>query len=595
MKKNIYLFFIMLSTLNSFSQAYTIKTFNWNDAGFKGIKPTYSQSVSIMSFGGNNTNSASNNTALNNAIAALGTNGGTIYFPKGVYSFTGQVSFSRDSITLKGAGYDSTQLRFNLSGILNNCINITGSQVNTDTTSFASAGVRDSNWVNVLNAGVFSVGQWVYLQCGTGSNAYFNDTWAYGSLGQILQIKTIVGNKITFNSPFRFYYKLALQPKIKKILPRKAIGFECMKVQRLDPTTQQTSLFSFDKAVQCWISGIEGDSTNYSHVELNRCSNIDIVNSYFHHAFAYGGSGQGYGIAFQYSANECKVENNVFQNLRHSMLFQAGANGNVCGYNYSFNPFWSQFPFPSNSAGDIVFHGNYPFANLCEGNINQNTVIDNSNAKNGPYNTLFRNRSELYGVFMNTGPATDTSQFLGLEVTNTGGGFGLYTIVGNGNLEYGNMIKAVLTPAGTNSLTEKSLYYSGAQRPQCFNNSVHNWSILGIPNAYNSNSNAAKDRAMQNHWADCVCSYYTPTTIKSSTVNTNSSIIIYPNPAKNELKINNELSVNEVCIYNLEGKLVLNKQAKNIDRIDVSGLQNGIYVVCIKDKSGIKNYKLIKE
>ena len=592
MKKNYFILIIFLFTLTIFSQSYTIKTFNWQDAGFKGLKPVYNQTVNIMSYGGNNTNSAANNVAFTSAIAALNNKGGVVYFPKGVYSFTGQVSFSRDSITIKGAGYDSTQLRFNLSGVLNNCINIVGSQVNADTTSFASAGVRDSNWVNVLNAAAYSVGQWVYLQCT--DNVYMNDSWAYNSLGQVMQIKAITANKITFNSPFRFYYSLALQPKIKKINPRKAIGFECLKVQRIDATSQQTSLFSFDKAVQCWISGIEGDTTNYAHVELNRSSNIDITNSYFHHAFAYGGSGQGYGIALQYSSNEIKIENNVFQNLRHSMLFQAGANGNVCGYNYSFNPFWMQSFFPSNSAGDIVFHGNYPFANLCEGNINQNTVIDNSHSKNGPYNTLFRNRSELYGVFMNSGPATDTTQFLGLEVTNTGSGYGLYTIVGNGNLQYGNKINNVLTPANTNSLTEKSLYYFNTQRPLCFNASVHNWSILGIPNAYNTNSNAAKDRAMQNHWADCVCSYYTPTSITTQSFNSTSHSI-YPNPAQNELKFTSNFAINEVSIYNMEGKLILNKHAKHIESIDISTLQKGIYLVCLKDKSGIKNYKFIKE
>jgi len=594
MKNFIFLISCLFFASNTFSQTYTIKKFNWQDAGFKGPKPSYNQTVNVMSYGGNNTNTNANNTALANAIAALNNKGGVIFFPKGVYSFTSQVSFNRDSITIKGAGYDSTQLRFNLNGVLNNCINVNGSQVNTDTTSFASAGVRDSNWVNVLNPSAFSVGQWVYLQCNN-DIAYMASSWAYKSLGQIMQIKVILGNKITFNSPFRFYYKLVLQPKITKINPRKAIGFECLMVQRLDVTTQQTSLFSFDRAVQCWINGIEGDSTNFAHVELNRSSNIDITNSYFHHAFAYGGSGQGYGISLQYSTNECKVENNVFQNLRHSMLFQAGANGNVCGYNYSFNPFWVQSFFPSNSAGDIVFHGNYPFANLCEGNINQNTVIDNSHAKNGPYNTLFRNRSELYGVFMNTGPATDTTQFLGLEVTNSTTGLGLYNIVGNGNLEYGNMIKNVLTPAATNNLTEKSLYYSGLKRPQCFNSSVHNWSILGIPNAYNSNSNAAKDRAMQNHWADCVCSYYIPTNIKSEIVNSNSSFVIYPNPAQNELKFKNEFTINEVFIYNLEGKLVLINKAKHIESIDISGLQKGIYLVGIKDKIGIKTYKFIKD
>jgi hypothetical protein len=373
MKKQYSLLFVLCICLNIMGQVPSLKTTNWKDAGYKGLKPSYNQTVNILNYGGNSTNTAANNVALANAIAALNNKGGVVYFPKGVYSFTGQVTVPKDSITYKGAGYDSTQLRFNLSGVLNNCININGTQVNADTTSFSTPGVRDSNWVNVLNPTAFNVGDWVYLQ--TTDVAYMASTWAYGSLGQIMQIKTKLGNKLTFNSPFRFYYKLSLQPKIKRIVPRKAIGFECLKIQRLDATMQQTSLLSFDKAVQCWIHGIEGDSTNFAHVELNRCSNIDITNSYFHHAYAYGGSGQGYGIALQYSSNECKIENNVFNNLRHSMLFQAGANGNVCGYNYSFNPFWTGVLSPSNSAGDIVFHGNYPFSNLCEGNINQNTII----------------------------------------------------------------------------------------------------------------------------------------------------------------------------------------------------------------------------
>lgn len=582
-----FLFLVSITfSLVGFSQA--IKTFNWKDAGFKGTKPVYTQTVNIMSFGGNNTNTAPNNTALNNAINSLNNKGGVVYFPKGVYSFTGQVSVNRDSITFKGAGYDSTNLRFNLSGVLNSCINILGSQVNADTTSFAEPGIRDSSSVNVLNAGIFQTGQWVYLQ--TTDNTYMNDSWAYGSLGQIMQIKTISGNKITFQSPFRFYYKLTLQPKIKKITPKKAIGFECMKVQRLDATSNQTSIFNFDKAVQCWMHGIESDSTNFAHVEFNRCSNIDVTNSYFHHAFAYGGGGQGYGVVLQFSSNECRIENNIFQNLRHSMLFQAGSNGNVCGYNYSFNPYWSQFPFPANSAGDIVLHGNFPFANLFEGNINQNTVIDNSHSFNGPYNTLFRNRSETYGVVMNNNPATDSVQFLGLEVTNSS--TGQYLLYGNGHLQYGNKINGVLTPTGTSNLTENSLYLFNNQKPLCFNPGNNNWPVIGIPNGFNTGSNSAKDRAMMGVYAPCVCTA-TFTTGKSEPVaETNGGI--YPNPVNQILNISNE-NITEIAVYSMEGSTVITKRGKEITQVDVSGLKQGIYLIGIKNKKGIKTYKFIKE
>jgi hypothetical protein len=590
MLKKLLFCFLICQQASLSAQSY--KTFNWKDAGFKGVKPVYNQTVNIMNTGGNNTNSASNNAALIAAIAALNNKGGVIYFPKGVYSFTGSISINRDSITFKGAGYDSTQLRFNFGGVLNNCINIWGSQVNTDTTSFSSPGIRDSSSVNVLNAGAFSAGQWVYLQ--TSDNAYMNDSWAYGSLGQVMQIKTISGNKITFYSPFRFYYTLALQPKIKKINPRKVIGFECMKLQRLDATTNQTSIFSYDKAVQCWIHGIESDSSNFSHIEFNRSSNIDVTNSWFHHAFDYGsgGGGKGYGLVLQFSSNEIKVENNIFQNLRHSVLFQAGSNGNVIGYNYSFNPFWNQFPFPSNSAGDLVLHGNYPFANLFEGNINQNTVIDNSHKNNGPHNTFFRNRSELYGIVMNNSPATDTVQFIGNEVTSTTNG--QYLLYGNGHYEFGNMIQGTLTPPGTSGLAAKSLYYTDPQKPICFNPGNNNWPVIGMPNGYNTGSNSAKDRIMQGVMAACVC---TPsfTTGEDKITTQNKYTNIFPNPVAETLHIKSTEYITEISVYSMDGRLILNKTGRNIQSIEVASLKTGIYGLGLKHKKGIDTFKFIKE
>ncbi|MBA3664305.1 MAG: T9SS type A sorting domain-containing protein [Bacteroidetes bacterium] len=593
MLKTIPLFVFIFLCTTFFAQPYIIKKFNWKDAGYKGTKPTYTQTVNIMNFGGNNTNSASNNTAVNNAINALNGKGGVVFFPKGVYNFTTTVSVNRDSITFKGAGSDSTHLRFGMNGTLNNCFNVWGSQINSDTSSFVSAGVRDSNWVNVFNPSAFMSGDWVHLI--TTDNTYMNDSWAYGSLGQIMQVKSINGNKITFESPFRFYYKLSLQPRIRRLNKRTAIGFECMKVQRLDATTGQTSLISFNNAVQCWIHGIESDSTNFTHVELNRSSNIEITNSWFHHAFAYGGSGQGYGIAFQFSSGECKVENNIFQHLRHSMLFQAGANGNVCGYNYSFDPFWSQFPFPANSSGDIVFHGNFPFANLCEGNINQNTVIDNSHSINGPFNTIFRNRSELYGVVMNNNPASDTVQFLGLEITNTSSPYGQFVLNGNGHLQYGNRIQGNLTPAGSNSLSEISLYYINSQKPICFNPGNNNWPILGVPNVYNTGSNSARDRYLQGKMASCVCTATFTTTGEEKFVKEESEPTIYPNPAGETVSFRHFNSITEINIYAMDGKLLLNKQGRNIQTIEINSIFRGIYYLTVKDRKGLKTYKLIKE
>ena len=161
--------FLISLFISSIHAQYNPKTFNWKNAGFKGPKPVYSQNLNILNFGGDNTNNNSNNLALSNAISALNNQGGTIYFPPGVYKFTASVSISRDSIQLKGAGYDSTQLRFNLNGNIVNCININGSAINSDTTAFLAPGYRDSSKVTVFNPNIFSSGDWVYLQCNDSS------------------------------------------------------------------------------------------------------------------------------------------------------------------------------------------------------------------------------------------------------------------------------------------------------------------------------------------------------------------------------------------------------------------------------------------
>jgi hypothetical protein len=82
----------------------------------------------------------------------------------------------------------------------------------------------------------------------------------------------------------------------------------------------------------------------------------------------------GYGIALYFHTSDCLIEDNIFRNLRHSLSFQCGANGNVVGYNYSRDPNRSEFP--ANYGADISMHGHYSYANLFEGNIVQNIQLD---------------------------------------------------------------------------------------------------------------------------------------------------------------------------------------------------------------------------
>ncbi len=84
--------------------------------------------------------------------------------------------------------------------------------------------------------------------------------------------------------------------------------------------------------------------------------------------------------------------------------------------------------------------------------------------------------------------------------------------------------------------------------------------------------------------------------ISTSAIVTNSNeITIYPNPAKNSLFIKKTNSSNSfVTISNLQGELVLSVQnASNV--INISNLNEGVYIVKIIDSWNMKIAKFIKE
>jgi hypothetical protein len=172
-----------------------------------------------------------------------------------------------------------------------------------------------------------------------------------------------------------------------------------------------------------------------------------------------------------------RIENNIFKTLRHSMMVKQGANGNVFAYNYSIDPNRSEFP--ANYGADICLHGHYPFANLFEGNINQNTAIDQAYGPSGPGNTFFRNRTELYGFIMTSGSVQSNGQIIvGNDITSTTLFQGQYITVGSGHFESANRVKGVVTPAGTSTLIDTSLYLTS--KPNYWTSSL-SWPSNGIP------------------------------------------------------------------------------------------------------------------
>jgi hypothetical protein len=479
------IFLFLFITHAAFSQVIPAsRKTDWSLAGYSGTIPLYTNTVNVMDFGASANGSTSNDLALQNAINSLNNGEGIIHFPAGIFLFNAPITL-RSGLVLKGAGAGNTVLRFNLAGN-GNLITIAGT-VSDDSAAITASVFKDATRFTCSNAALFHVNDVIKIY--QNDAALINDSWAQGSVAQLVRINAINGDTIYFANPLRRNYRLADAPGIRKINMVTGAGIECLTIKRLDATIAQTANLLFLNAINCWVKGVESDSCNFAHVQLANSANIEITNSYFHGAFGYGAGGQGYGISCEYSSGECLIENNIFRHLRHSMLVQSGANGNVFDYNYSIEPFKTD-SLPFDLSGDIVLHGNYPYLNLFEGNIVQNIIMDASHSINGPFNTFFRNRAAAYGMFISPG-AGDSCNIVGNEISGTGFQKGNYVLYGNGHLQYGNNKNDTIIPPGTIALAERSLIYHNS--PAWWNISGR-WPTIGIGNSIGTGNIPAKER-----------------------------------------------------------------------------------------------------
>ncbi len=524
---------------------------DWHKAGVSDTIPDYSSVVNIMDFGADDSGELSSNDAFLEALAALDGQPGVILFPEGQFFFDRRILL-RDSVIMRGEGADKTELTFDLDGQISDAIQIRGQSVNDLIVIEGDIAQNTTELiVNTDFSGDDLLSQkWFYL--------VFDDTelmassWAYGLGGTLVSVKGFSEDTLYLDQPIRLAISDSLQPFLRPVNPVKGCGIECLKVRRSDPTEFQTSNILFRFAHDCWVIGVESEFCNFGHVDIRQSSGITVRGCYFHDAHAFGGGGQAYGVILQSSASSCLVENNAFRLLRHSILLQSGANGNVIGYNYSTEPFWTGVSLPANSAGDLVCHGNYPYFNLFEGNIVQNIVVDASHGKNGPHNIFHRNRAELYGIFMSPGSGTDSTHFIGNEVTNTGFLLGNYSLIGAGNIEYGNRVRGQVRPAGTDSLPLLSLYLTEA--PGFWQSAT--WPHIGIDNPDLSALNPAFQRFEQQIYTDCERNPRHDPMVGISQPEL-AGISVFPNPVSEQFYIHLDKTRDlDVKIYDLHGRLI---------------------------------------
>lgn len=566
----------------------------WSQCGYPGTLPNPQTIVDVTSFGAVGDGVTDNFTAVTAAINSLSGTQGVIYFPTGNFLIGSSLNLP-DSVILRGVSSDSTHLSFNFNGTVANCINITGT-VGTFT-SVNSGYQRGSNFLVVADPSSFGAGDYAELQQANGSWDTQPVSWADHSIGQILHLTSVNNDTLFFDRGLRIDYDSTLQVEVRKITPAREVGIECLGISRDDSVHAGVCInIYYTYAVNCWVRGVESSKSIGSHIEADACSNLEFTGNYIHHNYEYDGtSTHGYGITLFMHTGQCKVENNILKHLRHCYSMQCGANGNVIAYNYSLEPNRSETP--SNFGADISMHGHYTFANLFEGNILQNLQIDQTWGPTGPFNTFFRNRAELYGIIMTSGTVeSDSQNFVGNEVTNTGLFLGNYLLAGAGHFEYGNNIKGTITPAGTSALSDSSYYLDSL--PSFWNGSP-SWPSVGLPNALNSGSIPARDRYLAGG-SLTVCSEQLNTAVPKYMTD---EIVfsISPNPVRENLilKSNLDCATSAVLtVRDLSGRLIFQKKTlvypgeTILEKINASP---GIYILSLISATLNTNVRFVLE
>lgn len=416
---------------------------DWTIAGTHASLPIYSH----IPFSGDPTGVNDNSAALQ-AILDTITQPAIILLGKGTFLFKTRLNLKANTV-LKGLGNTQTHLRFSQDGTDAPSIQVRGSEAGPFYPLTLAAAKEDSTiQVSVAHGNNFKKGDFLRL---LQNNAdLINDDWAENRTGQMIMVDSVINGKIYFSSPLRSDYPIDRVPRIRKATMLRFSGVECLKITREDYTNTGNGSSNFDlRYVSDFrISGVESNKCNYAHAEVYYSTNVTIEDNYFYDAHNFGSGGRGYGVMLHYSTGEVLVQNNIFRRLRHAMILQAGANGNVFAYNYSFEGRKEIFPGFNVVGEDMVCHGNYPYLNLFEGNYAQFASVDASHGKNGPYNTFFRNIATNGGF----GVSSTESPFQNFT--------GNHSLAGSNNFSSANHHITDNSWQGASSLSNQSLAYS---------------------------------------------------------------------------------------------------------------------------------------
>lgn len=359
----------------SSSVASAAQTPAWSGAGADQSDP--GETFDATEFGLKPNDGRSDSGAINAAISEAASNGGgVVLLPQGEIVIGERITL-RSNVILRGRG-DSTRLELS---------------VGRSVAIYGGGQAKSNQWkplVADLSAGATSVpipqtGLIEIEQDNTPqitTQPRWDAFWGERSEGEL----AIVADDGTLETPLISDYTTARSARYRTVTPIENAGLEDFSITRADSGAGYTIQFRY--GLNVWVKNVASTNAGRAHVALRQSSNCTVADSSFTGALRNGDGGEGYGISIGRHTTACEIRGNDLAGLRHAIIIQLGASGNVIADNSARGSAGYADQRPK---ADISLHGHWPQQNLFEGNIVDRIEIGDWWGPAGPGNTFVDN------------------------------------------------------------------------------------------------------------------------------------------------------------------------------------------------------------
>lgn len=368
-----------------------LETYEWNTAGRRTETPV--AMISVLDFGAVADDGQSDTEAFNAAVEAAGTQARsgtptTVTVPAGRFILSDTLRL-QSSVALRGAGRDATFIDIDLAGSDEEGITMLGSPFGNGEWTSLSADLDRGDKRIQFDAPTFQPGQVLEIEQDNVDKMVTREEWVVewgqGSSGYVAMVTDSGDNLAVLDTGATDDFSLDRNVRVRPISAISRSGIEDMTIERIDAGYGHIIAMRF--GYDLWVNNVETIQTSRAHIGIDVVGRCQVTDSNLHGAHDFGDGGRAYGISIARHTTGCLVENNALWDLRHAMIIQLGASGNVFAYNDARGSAGYEDRQPR---ADISLHGHWPQANLFEGNVVDRVVFADWWGPVGPTNVFWR-------------------------------------------------------------------------------------------------------------------------------------------------------------------------------------------------------------